>query len=162
LSVTDKDEAIIDLAVEHGRLPPYAILRIIQIRYEPDRVVVLNSAIEASMESEGFRQPRRLYDLLVRLVTNYVDALRRGQPDSEARHVLGNAYRANESETVQSVRERVRTRTFRYNGRDIAMFQHLGIGVAESVEDTIRVYFSWDPESGRVIVGYVGPHLPTR
>jgi hypothetical protein len=163
LSVPPEDMArrIANLCVATGRFTPAAVLRIIETLHGKELVVVLPSAHEAAKRSEDFRYSERLYKLLTLLVTDYRDALRGGRPDTEARHILGNAYRATESESVKGNRDLSRRRIFRYEGREVPMFQHLGIGVADSTEQTLRVHFHWDAGKSLIVIGYVGPHLDT-
>ncbi len=152
---------VADLMVKTGRVPPAAVLKLMQTLYGTDRLVVLDSAFESAKKSDSFRQPERLYSLLTCLITDYAEALRRGTPDASARQLLGNAYRAQESEPVQTSRRLARLRTFRYEGRDVMMTQHLGIGATSDAPSTIRVHFLWDGALGRIVIGYAGPHLPT-
>lgn len=53
-------------------------------------------------------------------------------------------------------------RTFRVDGHDVEMFQHLKIGVKDSVYETWRTYFTWDAERRRILIGHCGPHLDLR
>ena len=40
------------------------------------------------------------------------------------------------------------------------MFQHLKIGRKADQRQTIRVHFAWDDDSGRIVIGHCGKHLP--
>ncbi len=42
------------------------------------------------------------------------------------------------------------------------MFQYLKIGVKDSVHETWRTYFTWDPKARRIVIGHCGPHLDLR
>ncbi|MEK7691655.1 MAG: hypothetical protein AAB425_11610, partial [Bdellovibrionota bacterium] len=154
--------AVADLAIESGALRPADMLRVIARLYGEERVVVLPSAYKAADGSSSFQFVPRLYELVTRLVTDYRDALVAGRPDSEARHILGGSYRANESEVTSATQRLARLRVFEYEGRKVQMFQHLAIGVEDSDSRTIRCHFYWDAPKKRVVIGYLGPHLPTR
>lgn len=160
-SSQDLPRNVADTAMATGHFTPKGVLYLIAAVYGADRVLVLPSAYESAVQSDDFKHSRRLYDLITLLVTDYRDTLKRGRPDAEARHILGNAYRANESETVQENRNLARRRVFMYEGNEIPMYQHIGIGVDASSALTIRVHFHWDAERGRIVIGYCGPHLET-
>ena len=40
------------------------------------------------------------------------------------------------------------------------MWQHLKIGVKDSLSRTLRIHFFWDPGAGKVVIGHCGKHLP--
>lgn len=41
------------------------------------------------------------------------------------------------------------------------MERHLKIGVANNRSTTLRVYFLWDAEDEKCVIGRCGEHLPT-
>jgi hypothetical protein len=124
-----------------------------------DRCIVLESARTSAGRVGGFVYGRDLLDMLVRLVTDYRDALMDGG-DSKARTVFGKSeYAAKESETVMSNKSMRRERTFAYDGEDVEMFRHLKIGVDDDATRTIRVHFHWDGEREKIVIGYCGEHL---
>jgi hypothetical protein len=126
----------------------------------PDRVTVLDSAFESAKESDKFEQPNRLVGMLYRLANEYYDEMRAGG-DVRARQVFSqNEYSATESDTTQGNKTCRESRTFPYNQRQIPMYRHLRIGVADDARKTIRVYFEWVSDDQRIIIGYCGPHLP--
>jgi len=135
------------------------VLTVIRSIYPEDRCLILESAWKSAEKMEGFRNVGRLFELLGTLSGDYVDALRNGAPDSEARNLFGGAYHANESETRESRAELTKALTFRYGGEDVMFTKHLAIGVASNKELTARVHFHWDADRGRVVIGYVGHHL---
>lgn len=137
---------------------PHLLLSSIQKHFS-DRAVVLPSAWKSIKRLVTFRYLEELSTMLVQLVTTYVDSLRYGKGDAEARSVFGKAYAAKEAKTLhKSGRER---RTFDYNGSWVFMERHLKIGTnKDSPSETARVHFHWDAQSQRVIIGWCGPHLP--
>lgn len=153
---------VADLAIASGTFRPASMLRLVETLYGKDRVVVLASAYKSAEQSASFQFVPKLYELVTRLVTDYLDALAAGKPDSEARHILGGSYRANESEATVNTRSLAKLRMFEYEGKTVEMFQHLAIGVENSDSRTIRCHFHWDVAKRRIVIGYLGPHLPTR
>ena len=93
-------------------------------------------------------------------MTGYLDAIKGGQPDAQAKAMFGGAYSAKESETVMGNPELRSYREFEVNGEKTLMLQHLTIGVSNSASDTIRVYFKII--DGVIYIGYCGEHLPLR
>ena len=98
--------------------------------------------------------------MLKRLATEYRSALIEGG-DNKARNIFGKSeYAAKESKTVTGNKAMRRARTFEYRGKQIEMFRHLKIGVDDDTSKTLRVYFHWDADKQKVIIGYCGEHLP--
>jgi hypothetical protein len=88
----------------------------------------------------------------------YIDLLRGGKPDAQARLVFAqDVYKANESESVKNCEDCVRQRTFEVDGRQVYMDRHLGIGNSPDRRDTLRVYF--EVIDGEVVIGHCGEHL---
>lgn len=75
----------------------------------------------------------------------------------------GFEYAANESPETLAIEECRRARTFRYNGEDVLMTNHVKIGNPSRYADgALRVYFLFDAERRKLIVGHIGKHLPTK
>ena len=109
----------------------------------------------------GFEPGDRLVALLWRLATTYREARLAGQPDVVGIQVFGNnAFAARESTGIENSPSARRARTFSYNDAEVVMWQHLKIGVKDSVNRTLRIHFLWDPEAGQVVIGHCGRHLP--
>ncbi|WP_018234253.1 hypothetical protein [Thioalkalivibrio thiocyanodenitrificans] len=144
-----------------GSPTPEQVLRAVEWLWG-DRVRILDSAYESAAQVPGFEYGARMFGLLRTLVTDYVDSLRSGRPDAEAREWLGEAYRATESETIRKSKALAQKRHFFYKGKSRAMFAHLGIGVADNIERTLRVHFLWDAEDRMVVIGHAGKHLPLK
>ncbi len=49
-----------------------------------------------------------------------------------------------------------------YGGIEYELRPHLGKGASSNPRHTIRIGFAWADELAKVIVGYIGPHQPTR
>lgn len=123
----------------------------------PSRVDVLPSAWKSAEDSEIFKEKKKAFELLWKLVTDYWNDLASGKGDTEARNVFGNAYASKESKTVS--KRAIKLRTFKYKGQDVEMMKHLKIGVKESIAETLRIHFEWDADERKIIIGHCGPHL---
>lgn len=143
-----------------NRLTPVAVLSILEILL-PKNVVILKSAYASAKKSSGFKLGQRLLFLLYKLSTEYLSVfLEKG--DNEAKSILGAAYSANESDSVERSKSLSDLRTFEYEGNKIKMFKHVGIGVAHNKTETIRAHFYIDLENKKVVIGYCGEHLPVQ
>lgn len=150
---------VVDLARKKSQPSPKQCLQVVQGLYG-DRCTVLDTGWQSALKASRFAHGRRLLDLLVRLVTEYRDALLQGG-DSHARHCFGpKEFAATESETIVSNRDLARARTFEYDGELVQMFRHLKIGIADDRTRTIRVHFHWDSRAQKIIIGHCGAHLP--
>lgn len=125
----------------------------------PERVEVLESAWKSADDSEIFKERKKAFELLWKLVTDYWDGISSGKGDAEMRGVFGNAYAARESEKAEANPRSRQLRTFNYKGNDIVMMSHLRIGVKESVAETLRIHFEWDSNDRKIIIGHCGQHL---
>jgi hypothetical protein len=126
----------------------------------PDRLVVTEFARKSAENSDSFRQGMKALHLLLTLTTDYWTALASGSGDAAARKYLGSAYAAKESETVEMNRRARQARTFSYNGEAITVSKHLKIGVKDSVAETLRIYFEWDPQAQAIVIFHCGQHPP--
>jgi hypothetical protein len=134
-------------------------LNLISILF-PDRIVVLDSALDAAQDSDAdnFKYGKRALDLLWKLANGYWQALADGRGDQHAKSAVGNsAYAQNEGQGLTS--EGRRRRTFSYRGRDFTMEKHLKIGVKDSSTETLRVHFEWMADEKRLVIGHCGKHL---
>lgn len=155
----EEAEALRVILISPSDATPEMILTAYGVLYR-DRLVVLPSAFRSAAGSSTFRQSARLSRLIGTLVTEYLDAIKGGQPDAQAKAMFGGSYSAKESETVMGNPELRSYREFEVNGEKILMLQHLTIGVSNSASDTIRVYFKII--DGVIYIGYCGEHLPLR
>lgn len=123
-----------------------------------ERIEILDSAWRAARSYlGGFNGSERLFDLLDKLLFNYLDAINNGSPDTQAKNIFGNtAYSARESDTTMNTTHMRNQRTFDYRGEKRIFERHLRIGNQPGYEG-MRVYF--DIIDKRVVIAYVGPHL---
>lgn len=150
--------ALIDWACRNDPPSPLECLDLIERAYG-DHCIVLPTARSSAEQMTDFDNGRELMRLLRKLVTEYRRQLMDGG-DSKARAVFGKSeYAAKESETVMRNKAMRRQRTFVYEGEEVEMFRHLKIGVADDLTRTIRVYFHWDAERKKIVIGHCGKHL---
>ena len=122
----------------------------------PERLVILNSAIESAADSESFLYPEQAFELLLRLATDYWKTLG-NQGDAEARKLFGKSYSAKEKSTL--TKQGVERRTFDFRGQPMRMDKHLKIGTADNAADTLRIHFEWVAEEQIIVTGHCGKHL---
>ncbi len=149
---------LLQLITDKKEPTPLDCLEVIE-QHHGDKCTVLESA-RSSARKSPFINGRKLLKLLICLVTTYRARLLDGG-DNKARKVFGkNEYAAKESQTVMASPAMRRYRTFDYHGRQIEMFRHLKIGIADDPTQTIRVHFHWDGNIQKIVIGYCGEHLP--
>lgn len=125
----------------------------------PDRVTALSSARSSARESVAFQSVDKAFELMLKLAHDYWPIVQE-KGDTEARKCFSDkTFASRESETVESKRGAVKRRTFEYNGRQVEMMKHLKIGVKDSIAETWRLYFEFDSDSCRVVIGHCGKHL---
>lgn len=148
-----------DLASRADQPSPKECLDAIAQAY-PDRIVVLETAFGSARKHVAFDSGRRLLDLLRKLATEFIDAMIEGGDDRARKCFTNSEYAATESEGTQNNREMREKRTFQYGGRDVVMWRHLKIGVADDRRRSIRVHFEWIPDEEKIVIGHCGGHLP--
>ncbi|MCA9628995.1 MAG: hypothetical protein KC766_15050, partial [Myxococcales bacterium] len=125
----------------------------------PERVTVLTSAWRSAEEAQEFKKPDKAWGLMLQLVTDYWEAIQKGG-GSAAKDVFTDAtYGARESETVEGRDGARKRRTFEYDGSQVTMWEHLKIGVKDSVAETWRLHFCFDSDRKKIIIGHCGKHL---
>ena len=120
----------------------------------PDALAVsLNGKSDPSVP---FAKPGEVFDALAWLATAY---RRSGAPDI-AESCPGWFHKPDQSEsTVGKYPDWYRTS---YEGRTVAVTNHIGRGASFDPRSTIRIGFAWDEDARRVVVGYVGLHQRNR
>ncbi|CAH7405637.1 hypothetical protein VCHA53O466_50195 [Vibrio chagasii] len=122
--------------------------------------VQFSDDIDSQLNKCSYKYHNKLLKFLILLCENYYETIRGGNPDSEAKNILGRPYSAGESDTVTS-NERLRSmRKFTFNNTKVTQYQHLTIGSSHSPQVTVQVFFDITPE-GILRVGYIGQHLET-
>lgn len=126
-------------------------------QHAPDRVVILPSAKRSALEAENLQLGFQLANMVDRLVYPYLDLLKSGTPDAEARKIFGKSYKAKESDGVRQNRRLRSMREFSYNGQTHLFERHIGIGRNYGTQHSIRLYF--DVIEGMLVIAYCGEHL---
>lgn len=156
LDVTDN--TLIALITQNRTPNPEEILRLYQAM-APDRIEVMDCAFESARDASDFHLPYRLSELLHKLLFEYLDMIKSGNPDSEARKIFGKGYSAKESETVTSNKRLRAMREFYYGGETVLFLQHLSVGRSYGTQRSIRVYFK--VIEGKVVIAHCGLHFDT-
>lgn len=149
----------LDLASRADQPSPKECLEAIQQAF-PDRVVVLDSALDSAGEHAHFDAGRRLLRQLKTLCTDYIDRMVDGGDNAARKCFTVEEYAATESERTQTNTDMRRRRTFTYDGEQVEMYRHLKVGKADDARKSIRVYFEWLPAEKKVVIGHCGSHLP--
>ena len=130
-----------------------------------DRVEFLPSALEAAANYHGGDLDRywealiAMHDVMWSLKFQEADV----QISRDFRDRTGFQYAANESRETLEIESCRRARTFRYQGRDRLMTNHVKVGNSGNYADgALRIYFLFDEERRKLVVGHVGRHLPTK
>lgn len=106
----------------------------------------------------NFQMPRKLLKHLFLLCDDYYNAIIDGKPDSLARDIIGQCYRANESDTTLNNAVLRAHREFSFRGQKKLFIRHLTIGGVYDNRKTVQVYF--DIVGTTLQIAYVGEHLP--
>jgi len=141
-------------------LPLAQILQLFATLY-PDRLIILNKALDAAAESDahGFSKKDEAFALVYKLATTYWEILEDGGSDTEARDVFGNNKYASQ-ETDKLSTEGQKRRTVLYSNRPYFLQKHLKIGIKDSKAETLRIHFEWLAEEKKILIGHCGKHLP--
>lgn len=136
---------------------PLASLRLIEALYV-DRVVVLPEAFESAEEAMGYRNPRDVLNLLIRLATDYWDKMTTA-PASARTVFTDKEYASTGSEKEMNNAACVTDRTFTYGDRTLVMWSHLKAGGNGGPDKCLRIHFAWVPEEKKIVIGHCGRHL---
>lgn len=123
-----------------------------------DRVIVLKRALHAAKKSI-YEDEALVYGALDMLATTYRDVklnLADRMAFREACEKLGLTFGGSIAECVGD------EYFFDWKNRKTFMDQHIGRGVSRDPRYCFRIYFTWDAEEAKVIVGMLPAHLPTR
>lgn len=113
--------------------------------------------IEKQAEECLYAQPHKLTKFMFLLCGEYFDAISSGLADSEARQILGNPYRANESPSVLNNSRFRAQRLHPVDGSKHLFTRHLTISSSRDPKGSCSVYF--DVIDGQLVIGYIGAHL---
>jgi hypothetical protein len=117
-------------------------------------------------EDSPFERPDEVFAALRWLATTYYDSRigKKTCPDfnhSLRDEVEGWGYRAHQSDnTMNHIKFRDWYHT-KFNGEKYALPEHLKSGTTKDARYSIRIGFTWDAPTQRVILGYLGQHQET-
>lgn len=77
--------------------------------------------------------------------------------EKEFENKSGIRYSRSEGKTTANDAKLAALRRFQFEGKTYEMWTHVGLGTREP--HLIRIYFAFDDDSRRIIIGYVGPHM---
>lgn len=137
-----------------SRFEPEECLQTLEIMY-PDRVRILPSAIESAIEMSDQIPGEVLFERASILATTGIDLLRSGARMIDLQDVVPGELAIQESQTVRRCDKLARHRVFRDGQSERTIFTHL------SLDYSCRLYFEYDATEDRIILAYVGRHLPT-
>lgn len=125
------------------------------------RITILQRAISATKRS-SFENPELLYACLELLASEYTD-VKTGKADRNAFKVKADAMGVDFGGSVDpSVAGELGDLYFiRLGGRRRFLDQHLCKGGARDPRYCMRIYFCWDEDTNRVVIGHMPSHLPT-
>ncbi|MGB0466534.1 MAG: hypothetical protein ACPGF7_03255 [Pontibacterium sp.] len=118
-----------------------------------DRLRILPSAYQSAADTAI--PTSALFERTQLLVTDGLDALRTGSRMIDINDLIPGEIAVQESQTVRNCDKLTRHRIFKDNGQDRTIFTHLAL------DYSTRMYFEYDTEESRIIIGYVGKHLPS-
>lgn len=143
---------VVDLMTGSAKLTAEVILNTFATLY-PEDLVVLDSAYKSAKEAYNFEMGSRLATLIQSLV-DYLNHVRQGKPDSEARTILGSSYASHESNTVINNAKLRAKREFTYEGRVELFMSHVSVGRGFGTQHQIRVYFKII--DSKLVIAYCG------
>lgn len=140
-----------------SRPDPASVAEVVT-QFQPHADLVLLPAAHRSAKASVFRRPSDVRDALEEL-SAAVEAGAHHAPGGLAASFSDSSfqYAAGISETARKKFSDHYTRD--YEGRKILLEPHLRLG-AGSPEHCLRIYWCVDKETGKVVVGHVGEHLP--
>ncbi|MBP7708098.1 hypothetical protein KA107_00295 [Candidatus Pacearchaeota archaeon] len=132
-------------------------------RIPGDRLVCA-SRVNTQIEGNKYKNPVQVYNALVWLAFNYLDARRGVTPDSDLEgsslKLTGLEYKPNQKETTMKMYKEEYYVVV--DGVEFALSPHLSKGTSPDSELSLRVGFDYDKKNKRIIVGYIGPHQTNR
>lgn len=102
-----------------------------------------------------------LWECFYMMASYLPDLYRTGTADIEAEYKKKTAWdlKRGEGKMTRKNSKQMTQRIDEYKGREISIEPHVANGNKESDPDFVRVYFAYDEETGKIIIGHVGKHL---
>ena len=133
-------------------------------QYLGDSVLLLNRAYRGLRKSQ-FEDTELIYKALLLLRNHYVPTRRFGGAEQKtAFQEVCRELGLEEAESISPRRAGEENDTYyvNYGGRHILLDRHLRKGDARDSRYCFRLYFFWDQDGERVVVGWLPSHLDTR
>ena len=132
-----------------------------------DKIIILDSAMKSARQST-FKPPNRVWEIILALAEKYNHVLQRSNQqqsvnlqellrETQAAGVLDISNKESKP-TMDAFGEQ---RRFRYKKRNIEMQTHIKIGTQHDQSKTLRLYFCFDKNTKKFIIGHCGKHLDT-
>lgn len=130
----------------------------------PERLALLPRALKSAHESQEFRYKDRAFQLLLKFVTEYWEALNSGKAEIIARRIFGDAFAGYDTDSDRGERNwrANELQTFTYKGEKVRMTKHLRIGFKDNAQDSLRIHFHWDALDHKLVIAHCGRILTPR
>lgn len=151
-SFTPELEEMIDNLAEGAS--PREVLRLLEVMH-PTRVRMLKSAFGSAGDHSSLISSATLYHKLKIIITEGLDLVRESGRLIDMQDIVPGDLAVQESHTVRSHSKLKAFRTFRDGAETRLIFTHINL------DYRTRLYFDYDQEESRILVAYVGKHLPT-
>lgn len=135
-------------------MTPATVLRVLEDLFS-DSIRVLDSAYKSASEHENLISVTSMFHKVRLLASEGMAVLRETGRLIDMKDVVPGNLSLQESETVRNSAKLRSLREFKDGDKTRVMFPHL------SVDYRTRLHFEFCPEEDRIIIGYVGKHLPT-
>ncbi len=129
----------------------------------PDSLEMLPEASDSAKAHKNFKSINQLFEILWKLGTSFQEKMLKTQEDNKesrvskaAEEIFGRKYAPTGSQC-----------DVEYKGKKLHMSDHLKIDNKNKIRgkektpdnSCLRIYFSWDAESKKVLIGHCGKHL---
>lgn len=112
-------------------------------------------------------KPNLVWQGLLCMCTSVYDIYSQGQgtgnPDSrlkeDQRVPSGFELALSEGSNTNHNPKLMKLRELQYDGRIVDITPHLKFGHGKDSETTLRIYYCWDQETGKIVIGHIGTHL---
>lgn len=109
-------------------------------------------------------KPEKVWDILYRVANPMTDLFRSGRDNLSEKDVADAAgfdMSFREGAETRTREEFMRYRRDVYNGEELLFEPHLKFRAGKSEADFQRLHFRYDPETERIVISYLGDHLPS-
>tara|TARA_B110001469_G_C9624973_1_gene311885 strand:- start:161 stop:1795 length:1635 start_codon:yes stop_codon:yes gene_type:complete len=126
-----------------------------------ERIVFTDDAFKSAADYSRCQSLDHAWKILFHIGTTLYDIKYSGQPvgDIEKRfkELSGYEYAKTEGQNTKHDNRLKQSRKFKYDDRDFELWSHIKYGVEEP--KLLRIYFDYDDQNKKIIVGHVGVHL---